>query len=132
MASNAMLAVPAKRSGYLDIKSPVENYIASQFSSGAAQQAASALQQAQLLRNQAAELKGGADDIREAFQGYGILSATCVPDVSHPYEVLPHAAHRHMPRLILVLEARALGQGAPRQHSPGCFHSSVSPSSFSE
>ena len=105
MASNAMLAVPAKRSGYLDIKSPIEKYIASQFSSGAAQQAASALQRAQLLRNQAAELKGGADDVREAFQGCDPTSTMFVPDVSDPCEVSVHATARRsrMPLLVLVL-----------------------------
>jgi hypothetical protein len=71
MPSNAMLAVPAKRAGgFLDLKGPVGRYLQSSFSAGVADQAVAGLQQAQLLRNKAAEMAGGAEELKEAFIGY--------------------------------------------------------------
>lgn len=70
MSSNAMLAVPAKRAGgFVDLKGPISKYLQSSFSRGAADQAAAGLQQAQMLRNKASEMAGGADELKEAFIG---------------------------------------------------------------
>jgi hypothetical protein len=71
MASNAMLAVPAKRAtSFVDLKGPIAKYMASNFSRQIADKALPRLEQAQLLRNKAAEMADGADQLKEAFIGY--------------------------------------------------------------
>lgn len=70
MASNAMLAVPAKRAtSFVDLKGPIGKYMASNFSRQMAEKALPKLEQAQLLRNKAAEMADGADQLKEAFIG---------------------------------------------------------------
>lgn len=70
MPSNAMLAVPAKRAGgFLDLKGPIGRYLQSSFSTGVADQATAGLQQAQMLRNKAAEMSGGPEELKDAFVG---------------------------------------------------------------
>lgn len=70
MSSNAMLAVPAKRATtFVDLKGPISKYLQAGFSRQAASQAAVKLESAQVLRNKSAELKDGAENLKEAFIG---------------------------------------------------------------
>lgn len=71
MPSNAMLAVPAKGSaGFLDVKEPIKKYIASEFSRAAAEDGEASLKKAQNLRDSAAEMAGGAEEVKAALLGY--------------------------------------------------------------
>ena len=70
MTSNAMLAVPAKRATtFVDLRGPVGKYMAANFSRQMAEKALPKLEQAQLMRNKAAEMADGADQLKEAFIG---------------------------------------------------------------
>lgn len=71
MPSNAMLAVPAKGSaGVLDVQKPIKTYIASEFGSASAEGGTSSLKKAQKLRDSAAEMAGGAEEVKASLLGY--------------------------------------------------------------
>lgn len=71
MPSNAMLAVPAKGSaGFLDLQEPIKKYIVSEFGRASAEDATASLKKAQKLRDSAAEMAGGAEEVKAALLGY--------------------------------------------------------------
>ena len=53
----------------MDLRGPIGKYMASNFSRQLAEKALPKLEQAQLLRNKAAEMADGADQLKEAFIG---------------------------------------------------------------